>query len=158
MPLGTPIRNPKVTPQFGCVKQPLKKLCEQYAPTYRYCNNGVVIDYSYQKSRAMNLFDPRSPYGTIESAVGFVTWKSKFIVWDNLQVTPLVNTSSIAFLQKLNIPLDDLEEHEVRIGKKEVNINPLLNIDTSKYTLMSKINKNISMFSGTILVGSFFDF
>ncbi|GAU29682.1 hypothetical protein TSUD_264180 [Trifolium subterraneum] len=67
----------------------------------------------------MKLFDPRSSYGTIESALGFVKRPSLFVVWDDLQVTPLVNTSSISFLHKMNVPLDDLEEHVVSIGEIE---------------------------------------
>lgn len=83
--------------------------------------------------KGKNLFKGKSPYVKIESDVGFVKRLSKFVVWDNLQVTPLENTaSSIAFLQKLNIPLDDLEEHVVGIGRTVVNTNLLLNIDTLK--------------------------
>jgi len=133
-PLGNPLPNPKVAPQFGCMKQPLINLCEEKAPTYWY-GNGVIKNHicysnvngvvSKQKSlvknpEAMKLFDPRSPYGTIESALGFVKRPSLFIVWDDLHVTPFANTSSISFLHKMNVPLDDLEEHIVSIGETEV--------------------------------------
>ncbi|XP_058734561.1 uncharacterized protein LOC131606330 [Vicia villosa] len=120
IPIYTPTGYPKVAPQFGYVKQPLEKLCEKDTPPYRYCNNGVVYDHSKQKYGSMKLFDPRSSNGTVKSAVGFVKGQSKFIVWDNLQVTTLdKNTSSIAFLQKLKIPFDDLEVHEMSIGETE---------------------------------------
>ncbi|CAK8574927.1 unnamed protein product [Lathyrus sativus] len=118
--MALPIRNPKVAPQFGYLKQPLKYLCEEKTPNYWYDNGEVAKDkcISYL-SKPLKLFDPRSPYEKIESAVGFVK-ASKFVVLDNLQVTALDNnTSCIAFLQKLNIPIDDLEEHQVGIGEKE---------------------------------------
>nr|AFK46971.1 unknown [Lotus japonicus] len=67
----------------------------------------------------MKLFEPRSPDGTREFAEGFVRRPSLFVVWDDLQVTHLAKTSSISFLQKLNVPLDDLEEHVVSIGETE---------------------------------------
>ncbi|WJX43086.1 hypothetical protein P8452_30238 [Trifolium repens] len=132
-PLGNPLPNPKVASQFGFMKQPLINLCEEKSPIYWYgkgviknhiCYSNVNGVISKNKSviknpEAMKLFDPRSAYGTIESALGFVKRPSLFIVWDDLQVTPLVNTSSISFLHKMNVPLDDLEEHVVSIGEIE---------------------------------------
>lgn len=44
----------------------------------------------------------------------------KFMVTDDLVITPLSSTSSIAILGKLNVPLNDVEEHEVNIGIEEV--------------------------------------
>jgi hypothetical protein len=125
-----------VASQFGFMKQPLINLCEEKSPIYWYgkgviknhiCYSNVNGVISKNKSviknpEAMKLFDPRSAYGTIESALGFVKRPSLFIVWDDLQVTPLVNTSSISFLHKMNVPLDDLEEHVVSIGEIEVII------------------------------------
>ncbi|KAL5180301.1 hypothetical protein HKD37_01G001466 [Glycine soja] len=131
-PSGTPLLNLSVAPQFGCKRQPTQ-LCEEDTPCYWYgtgviksnicysIGNGVVSkDHSLiQHPGAMKLFDPRSPNGTKESSVGFVRRPSLFVVWDDLQVTPLANTSSISLLQKLNVPLDNLEEHELRIGEIE---------------------------------------
>ncbi|KAK7349939.1 hypothetical protein VNO77_07852 [Canavalia gladiata] len=131
-PSGTPLLNLHVAYQFGCRKQPTQ-LCEESTPYYWYgtgviknnicyaVGNGVISkDYSLvQSAGAMKLFDPRSSNGTGESAVGFVRRPSLFVVWDDLQVTPMANASSISFLQKLNVPLDDLEEHELRIGETE---------------------------------------
>lgn len=135
-PLGNPLPNPKVASQFGCMKQPLKNLCEEYNHTYWYGKgvvknhicysnvNGVISkDKSLIKNPiAMKVFDPRSPFGKIEYALGFVKRPSLFVVWDDLHVTPFANTSSISFLHKMNVPLDDLEEHIVSIGEIEVTI------------------------------------
>ncbi|CAJ1949178.1 unnamed protein product [Sphenostylis stenocarpa] len=131
-PSGTPLLNLRVAPQFGFRRQPTK-LCEEYTPCYWYgtgviknnicfaIGNGVISkDHSLIKHPgAMKLFDPRSSDGTKESSLGFVKRPSLFVVWNDLQVTPLANTSSISFLQKLNVPLDDLEEHELRIEETE---------------------------------------
>ncbi|WVZ17481.1 hypothetical protein V8G54_010463 [Vigna mungo] len=131
-PSGTPLLNLRVAPQFGLKKQPTK-LCEEHTPCYWYgtgviknhicyaIGNGVISkdDSLIQHPGAMTHFDPRSSDGTKESALGFVRRPSLFIVWNDLQVTPLVRTSSISFLQKLNVPLDDLEQHELRIEETE---------------------------------------
>ncbi|XP_020202954.1 uncharacterized protein LOC109788595 [Cajanus cajan] len=131
-PSGTPLLNLQVAPQFGCKRQPTQ-LYEEHTPCYWYgtgvlknnicyvIGNGVISkEHSLiQHPVAMKLFEPRSPDGTRESSVGFVRRPSLFVVWDDLQVTPLANTSSISFLQKLNVSLDDLEEHELRIGETE---------------------------------------
>ncbi|CAL5210869.1 unnamed protein product [Lathyrus oleraceus] len=132
-PLGNPLPNPKVASQFGCKKQPLINIYEEKTPSYWY-GKGVVKNHicysnvngviSKKKSgvknpEAMKLFDPRSAYGRTESALGFVKRPSLFVVWDDLQVTPLANSSSISFLHKMNVSLDDLEEHVVSIGETE---------------------------------------
>ncbi|KAJ1376630.1 hypothetical protein SESBI_49724 [Sesbania bispinosa] len=129
---GTPLLDPQVAPQFGCWKQPLK-LNEEATPSYWY-GTGVIknnIGYSngngviskkkslISNPNAMKLFEPRSPDGTKEISMGFVRRPSLFVVWDDLKVTPLANNSSIEFVQKLNVPLDDLEEHVVSIGETE---------------------------------------
>ncbi|KAJ1411271.1 hypothetical protein SESBI_21314 [Sesbania bispinosa] len=131
-PSGTPLLDPQVAPQFGCWKQPLK-LNEEATPSYWY-GTGVIknnIGYSNENGviskkkslisnpNAMKLFEPRSPDGTKEISMGFVRRPSLFVVWDDLKVTPLANNSSIEFVQKLNVPLDDLEDHVVSIGETE---------------------------------------
>jgi len=132
-PSATPLLNLRVAPQFGLKKQPTK-LCEEHTPCYWYgtgviknhicygTGNGVISkDHSLiQHPVVMKHFDPRSSDGTKESALGFVRRPSLFVVWNDLQVTPLVRTSSVSFLQKLNVPLDDLEQHELRIEETEV--------------------------------------
>ena len=120
----------RVAPQFGFSKQPIK-LNEQATPTYWYgtdiekCidRSGVISKNSslLKIPGTVKFFDPRSPDG--KSNVGFVRRPSLFVVWDDLRVTPLTNTSNITFMQELNVPLDDLEERVVPIGKAEVTIH-----------------------------------
>ena len=134
MPFGTPLLDPKVAPQFGFRVRPIQ-LSEQATPTYWYdksvikkniCygdGNGVISKNSslVKNPCTMRLFDPRSPNG--KSNVGFVRRPSRFVVWDNLQVSSLANTSIISLMQELKVPLDDLEEHVVSIGEAEVTIH-----------------------------------
>lgn len=160
--LGTLLLNPKVAFQFGCIRQPLN-LREEDTPSY-WCGTGVLRNNTLytnpngviskkssliSQPEAMRLFDPRSPDGgKRDSVVGFVRRPSLFVVWDDLQVTPLANTSSVFFLQKLNVPLDDLEDHVVSIGGREVTI-PLL---TSFYLLLQiLILENIIMIISLLL-------
>ncbi|KAD4179866.1 hypothetical protein R6Q59_023268 [Mikania micrantha] len=44
---------------------------------------------------------------------------AKFMVTDDLVITPLSLLSSITMLSKLNVPLNDVEVHKVSIGIKE---------------------------------------
>ncbi|MED6167336.1 hypothetical protein PIB30_001759 [Stylosanthes scabra] len=146
-PLGTPLLDPRVAPQFGYRRQPLK-LPEEETRSYWYGTgliknsicyvnpNGVVSKKRslVENPCAMKLFDPRSADGTREVAVGFVKRPSLFVVWDDLKVMPLANASSICFIQKMNLPLDDLEEHVLSI--REVEALNLLRISlTSKAAL-----------------------
>ncbi|KAI3701631.1 hypothetical protein L6452_26848 [Arctium lappa] len=43
----------------------------------------------------------------------------KFMLTDDLVITPLSFVSAIALLNKLNVPVDDVEEHELIIGVEE---------------------------------------
>ncbi|KAD4179862.1 hypothetical protein E3N88_28453 [Mikania micrantha] len=45
---------------------------------------------------------------------------AKFMVTDDLVITPLSILSSITMLSKLNVPLNDVEVHKVNIGIKEI--------------------------------------
>ncbi|XP_057458751.1 uncharacterized protein LOC130749412 [Lotus japonicus] len=132
-PPGTdPLLDPPVASQFGCRRQPLNHF-EDESPSYWYGTGVIKNNICYANKNGviskkknlihnpedMKLFEPRSPDGTREFAEGFVRRPSLFVVWDDLQVTHLAKTSSISFLQKLNVPLDDLEEHVVSIGETE---------------------------------------
>ena len=68
----------------------------------------------------MKLFDPRSPDG--KSNEGFVR-PSRFVVWDDLKVSSVADTSIISLMQELNVTLDDLEEQVVRMWETEVTIH-----------------------------------
>ena len=131
------ILNPRVAPQFGIKNQPLPIL--EHSPPKYWCRpGGVYMDNNIlyitnvgviskspsliQDPVAMKFYEPRcgDDGKKSEEAVGFVRRPTVFAVWDDLQMTPLTCTSPILFLKKLNIPLDDLEQHVVNIGEIEV--------------------------------------
>lgn len=127
----SPLLDLKVASQYGCKKQRLD-VVEENRPAYYYgtgvyrnntcylSNNGVISKdpFKIQSSSSLMLYDPRSGDGR-RGSVGFVRRPALFAVMDDLQVTPLTSTSSISFLQKLKVPLNDLEEHKVTIHKNE---------------------------------------
>ncbi|MED6197709.1 hypothetical protein PIB30_059196 [Stylosanthes scabra] len=63
------------------------------------------------------FYEPRSP--DCQKEVGFVRRPSVSVVWDDLHVAAMVNASSISWMQKMNVPLYDLEEHVISIGTAE---------------------------------------
>ncbi|KAI9080095.1 hypothetical protein K1719_037911 [Acacia pycnantha] len=129
----SPLLDLKVAPQYGCIRQPLIMVQEEKIPTYWYgtgvirnmvCyanKNGVISKERNQIANAseMCVVDPRSGNGRTRLSVGFVKSPAIFAITDDLQVTALTYASSISFLQKLNAPLNDLEQHVVRIGPNE---------------------------------------
>ncbi|XP_057452166.1 uncharacterized protein LOC130743985 [Lotus japonicus] len=119
-PSGTDLLlDPRVASQFGCWRQPLK--LSEDGTLYWYSTNVLSKKRDPMLNPvAMKLFEPRSPDGTRTYTEGFVRRPSLFVVWDDLQVASLADTSSISILQDLNVPLDDLEEHVVSIGEKVV--------------------------------------
>lgn len=44
----------------------------------------------------------------------------KFMLMDDLVITPLSSFSTISLLSKLKIPLNDVEQHEINVGIEEV--------------------------------------
>ncbi|KAL8265148.1 hypothetical protein R6Q59_023278 [Mikania micrantha] len=50
---------------------------------------------------------------------GYLKPSAKFMLTDDLAITPLSSLSSISILSKLNVPLNDVEVHKVRIGIEE---------------------------------------
>ncbi|XP_061368622.1 uncharacterized protein LOC133311579 [Gastrolobium bilobum] len=88
----------------------------------------------------------RTPFACIRDLIissnnigGFVRSSSLFTVWNDLQVTPCGNTSGISFLQKLNVPLDDLQKHVVSIGETEA-----LNLLWASLTTKEALSQGLS--------------
>ncbi|KAF6161033.1 hypothetical protein GIB67_007674 [Kingdonia uniflora] len=49
----------------------------------------------------------------------FVTRPAMFMITDDLVITPLSFISCISFLEKENIPMDDIEVRSVNVGQEE---------------------------------------
>ncbi|KAI9080108.1 hypothetical protein K1719_037924 [Acacia pycnantha] len=123
-PPFSPLLDLKVASQNGCKKTPLD-IREEENPSY--------YDASSVFTKKMTLFEPRCADGRRE-AMGFVRRPSLFAVMDDLQVTPLTSSSTVPFLQKLQVPLNDFEEHKVTIHETEA-LNLLGGSLTSKAAL-----------------------
>ncbi|XP_028783529.1 uncharacterized protein LOC114739618 [Neltuma alba] len=127
----SPLLDLKVASQYGCKKQRLD-VHEEESPCYYYGigigrNNATYGSHNevisndrgkIKNASKVELFDPRCADGRKE-AVGFVRRPALLAVTDDLQLKSLASTSSISFLQKLKVPLNDLEQHEVTIHKTE---------------------------------------
>ncbi|XP_057425787.1 uncharacterized protein LOC130719160 [Lotus japonicus] len=88
---------------------------------YLTASNDVSIN---QKSCvALRYLAPQSSIGGAYSdrygGRGLVKKLSRYMVTDELAVTPCSSTSIISFLSKLRIPSSDLEERVISIGKEE---------------------------------------
>ncbi|KAL1814515.1 hypothetical protein ACET3Z_017089 [Daucus carota] len=60
-----------------------------------------------------------SDISPISKIGGFVRGPTKFMVTDDLVVTPLSSMSCFAYLQELKVPLNDIEEQEIHFGMNE---------------------------------------
>ncbi|XP_045793443.1 uncharacterized protein LOC123888424 [Trifolium pratense] len=65
-------------------------------------------------SRALKFVDPKSPISG-----GFTRGPTSFMVTDGFVVTPTSSISGLAYLEKTNVPLNDVEERVISIGQKE---------------------------------------
>jgi hypothetical protein len=73
------------------------------------CNNYKEIYTSYE------FVDPKSPISG-----GYARAPLTFMVTDDLVVTPMSSIDGISYLERMNVPLNDVEEMVVNIGQKEV--------------------------------------
>ncbi|KAK2966152.1 hypothetical protein RJ640_018405 [Escallonia rubra] len=67
----------------------------------------------------VTYIDPKNPTGGTTVVGGFIKGPATFMVTDDLTVTPFSSLSIISALNRLNIPLGDVEEREVSIGMEE---------------------------------------
>jgi hypothetical protein len=72
--------------------------------------------HSYKvQSESYNCVDPKSPISG-----GYTRGPLTFMVTDDLVVTPMSSVNVVSYLEKLKVPLNDVEERVIRIGAKEV--------------------------------------
>ncbi|KAF5198822.1 Duf674 family protein [Thalictrum thalictroides] len=136
----TLLTRPKLSPFYGCDNQ---LLCiEEDAPPRYNCKqrkgNGWTLfvlteldSASTNDSRSpgkknslsmdgLAVMNPKIPLSKSNIQGGFVNGNSKFMVTDDLVVTPLSHASCLFFLRRLNVPYHDIEERIVNVGKEEV--------------------------------------
>ncbi|KAG7589106.1 hypothetical protein ISN44_As07g014210 [Arabidopsis suecica] len=113
------------------------KLVSKSTLPWYYCCEKKLLDINYSQS---NLFFDLSIYtkpwileklkrpcqqcaksNHIYACEGFVKGNMKFRVSDDLIITPLSSSSTIDYLKKLQVGLDDVDVQEITIGEVEVN-------------------------------------
>ncbi|GER43111.1 hypothetical protein STAS_19942 [Striga asiatica] len=83
--------------------------------TYTYKAFRSWTDRAYVAQRTSNLLRLKFPKGN----ENYVRVPTTYMVTDDLTVTPLCVTSSLSILDRLGIPLSDVEELELNIGLEE---------------------------------------
>ncbi|XP_027352207.1 uncharacterized protein LOC113863032 isoform X1 [Abrus precatorius] len=122
------LANPLCAPQFNLSNQILP-IGAKELPTY-YFNSSKghnlslftlpksVSNYG-ERNAPLNIVDPRSPAGKSSDSQGFAKEPSMYMVTDDLVVTPMSSISAVSYLNRLRVPLFDLEERVITIGVKE---------------------------------------
>ncbi|KAJ9550993.1 hypothetical protein OSB04_015038 [Centaurea solstitialis] len=111
------------------------------------------FEYTLPGWRKRTLRDPRVNGRFLKAA-------TKYILTDDLVITPLSSISGISMLNKLKVPLNDVEQHEVRIGiEKGLKILKASLRSSSTFTdaLLEEIiesKKNDGVQEGVILLKS----
>ena len=75
------------------------------------------------RSYALKLMYPnydRSAESTVHGSSGFVRRGTTYMISDDLTISPTNSCSTIRILKKLNVGLDEIEEHVINISKTEV--------------------------------------
>ncbi|KAK2972226.1 hypothetical protein RJ640_014284 [Escallonia rubra] len=117
---------PMLAQKFLCKNQILP-IREVEAPTLYCVFNGphsYLIDKRknspFLRCSQVICIDPKNPTGGTTVVGGFIKGPVTFMVTDDLTVTPFSSLSVISALDRLNIPLGDVEEREMSIGMEEV--------------------------------------
>ncbi|CAJ2670645.1 unnamed protein product [Trifolium pratense] len=70
---------------------------------------------NYKESiKLYNFVDPKSP-----NSGGYANGPITFMVTDDMVVTPMSSIDAISYLERMKVPLNDVEEIVVNIGQKE---------------------------------------
>ncbi|KAJ6814039.1 uncharacterized protein M6B38_139100 [Iris pallida] len=137
--------SPKLGPFFGCSNNILK--LDEINPregtkhgchTCYWKNNNKACtaakcDHGVGKSVIKEL-NPKSPQGGTEKGGGYAKGRGKFVVTDDLCVSPVSSSSIIPVLSKLDSSIDSVVEREVVAGEIQV-LNLLRAAITSKTPL-----------------------
>ncbi|XP_059650153.1 uncharacterized protein LOC132295908 [Cornus florida] len=99
--------NPKLAPGIACNKQliPIEEALYPSRPT--------ITSLTSLVERTCSNFKVAS------TGERFVKGPSKYMVTDNLTITPLSLVSGLSLINKLNIPISDIVEREVTISEEE---------------------------------------
>ncbi|XP_059628041.1 uncharacterized protein LOC132270848 [Cornus florida] len=124
--------SPKLAPFFACENQ-LLHIEESSSPQYLLYTCGATDGELFvhpmtskfdgfcfgQELGLWSMVNPKSSTGQTTGGGGFVKGPAKFMVTDDLVVTPLSPISSISFLGKLDVPITDVDQKVVTVGEEE---------------------------------------
>ncbi|KAI7997396.1 hypothetical protein LOK49_LG10G02099 [Camellia lanceoleosa] len=113
--------------KFKCSSQPFQ--LQERIPNFHYHDGELSTDVLWLTYRRLSvnnrglsdltLIDPKSPKWEI-CFEEFVKRPGLFLVSDDLVVLPSAGiTSSISYLKDLDVSIDDMEEHVIKINKQE---------------------------------------
>ncbi|GMP39394.1 hypothetical protein CsSME_00010248 [Camellia sinensis var. sinensis] len=102
--------NPKVAPGLACGNK-LIGIEDAVNPSFSTLS-------SLFKTKCSDL-NSNSLIGEANIGSGFMKGPSMFMVTDNLSITPLSPVSGISLINRLKVPLSDVEELEVTMGEEE---------------------------------------
>ncbi|KAL7169777.1 hypothetical protein ACSBR2_034751 [Camellia fascicularis] len=134
--------NPGLGPKFRCSSQPFQ--LEERNANY-YCHSKLlgVCSLTFERPSINSgeavtdliLIDPKTSNWETDSEK-FVKRPTVFLVSDGLVVQPSVSTtSSISYLKGLDVPIEDIEEHVLKINNQEaLNLLKAALITTSALT------------------------
>ncbi|XP_060201989.1 uncharacterized protein LOC132630436 [Lycium barbarum] len=131
-PIGSVIYTIYGISGLGCIDNLYKSVTDLESEWFLYCqstllNPGVAPRHKCQNQllpitvevKDNNLLDPRSMSGHTSESGGLTMSPSLFIVSEDLEVTLMRSTSSFVLLKELIVPLCDIEEQVIPIGKAE---------------------------------------
>ncbi|XP_031266145.1 uncharacterized protein LOC116124565 [Pistacia vera] len=114
--------SPQLAPSFGYENHPLGIEEDKHPPYYYvYADDKLISDETLLPSGedeylALTVLDPNS---SSEDTRGFVKRAEKFMVTDNLKITPASSISGLSNLTKHNVDWSDIEVRTVHVGHKE---------------------------------------
>ncbi|KAJ6820133.1 uncharacterized protein M6B38_399500 [Iris pallida] len=116
---------PKLAPHFSCSSQLLDigEVFRQKIRTSacRTCEAPVTADRCFHGMQygVYDEINPKRQNSDLEQEEGYVKGLVKFMVTDELEVTPLSPISGVNIIQKLMLPVNCLEETEASLGETE---------------------------------------
>ncbi|CAN7053828.1 unnamed protein product [Brassica rapa subsp. trilocularis] len=96
---------------------------ECWIPHKEYLSRKVAryIDRSLSKSgNIVSMYPKVNPGSSLSCGSGFMKRKTKFVVSDDLTITPTNSSSTIGLLRKMKVDINDLEEFQISISKAEL--------------------------------------
>ncbi|GAU50827.1 hypothetical protein TSUD_177660 [Trifolium subterraneum] len=102
-----------------------------------------ILNNNYKEIiRSYNFVDPKSPISG-----GYAYGKITFMVTDDLVVTPMSSIDGISYLERMKVPINDVEEMVINIGQKEG-----LSILKASLTSTSALTNSLNQYIGRTVV------